>query len=61
MFAIRYLNSFAKATPLASHLLLKLSPGAPLVVEYGIGDELGYMRFYLAPKIEEAQEAGNEE
>ena len=34
-FALRYLNSFTKASPLA---------------------EMGYIRFYLAPKIEEDEE-----
>jgi proliferating cell nuclear antigen len=72
-FALRYLNSFAKATPLSKFVTLKLSPEVPLVVEYKIpkyfekkkGDkgekqdedqeDLGYLRFYLAPKIEEEE------
>jgi len=29
-----------------------MSPEVPLVVEYKIGD-VGYIRYYLAPKIEE--------
>ena len=32
-FALRYLNSFAKATPLASHTTLKLSKELPIVVQ----------------------------
>jgi hypothetical protein len=32
-FALRYLNSFAKATPLSSMVSLKMSPDVPLVVE----------------------------
>jgi len=75
-FALRYLNSFAKATPLSKFVTLKLSPDVPLVVEYQIPkyfkekkkvdksekDEeqeegLGYLRFYLAPKIEEEGES----
>jgi len=76
-FALRYLNSFAKATPLSKFVTLKLSPDVPLVVEYQIpkyfkekkkndksekeedqqgDDDLGYLRFYLAPKIEEEGE-----
>jgi proliferating cell nuclear antigen len=53
-FALRYLNTFAKASSLSSHVILKLSPDVPLVVEYPI-KKLGYLRFYLAPKIEEEE------
>ena len=52
-FALRYLNFFAKATDLSSHVILKMSPDVPLAVEYAIGDNMGFLRFYLAPKIEE--------
>jgi len=57
-FALRYLNFFAKATPLSSTVTLKMSPDVPLVVEYKIHDndnekDMGHIRFYLAPKIEE--------
>lgn len=48
-FALRYLNSFAKATPLSTVVSLKMSPDVPLVVEYAI-EEIGHIRFYLAPK-----------
>lgn len=51
-FALRYLNMFAKATPLSETVTLSMSPGIPVVVEYAIG-EMGYIRFYLAPKVEE--------
>jgi proliferating cell nuclear antigen len=51
-FALRYLNMFAKATPLSNVVTLSMSPGIPVVIEYPIGD-MGYMRFYLAPKVEE--------
>ena len=32
-----------------------MSPDVPLVTEYQIGElgDLGYLRFYLAPKIED--------
>jgi proliferating cell nuclear antigen len=53
-FALRYLNSFAKATPLATHTVLKLSRELPVVVEYAIPD-VGHLRFYLAPKIEDEE------
>jgi proliferating cell nuclear antigen len=53
-FALRYLNSFAKATPLSTHTVLKLSKELPIVVEYRIPD-VGSLAFYLAPKIEEEE------
>lgn len=57
-FALRYMNSFAKATPLANQVTISLSSELPVVVEYKIAD-MGYIRYYLAPKIEEEDEAAN--
>lgn len=54
-FALRYLNSFAKATPLSGTVSLKMSPDVPLVVEYAIED-IGHIRYYLAPKIQSDDE-----
>lgn len=51
-FALRYLNFFCKSTPLCDQVTLSMSPEVPLVVEYKIGEN-GYVRFYLAPKIDE--------
>lgn len=51
-FALRYLNSFTKATPLSSTVTLSMSKELPVAVEYKIA-EMGHVRFYLAPKIEE--------
>ncbi|KAF6205745.1 hypothetical protein GE061_019918 [Apolygus lucorum] len=51
-FACRYLNSFTKATPLSGQVILSMSADVPLVVEYKIG-EIGQIRYYLAPKIED--------
>ncbi|KAI3734929.1 hypothetical protein L6452_14411 [Arctium lappa] len=56
-FALRYMNSFTKATPLASQVTVSLSSELPVVVEYKIG-EMGYLRFYLAPKMEEDEQMG---
>lgn len=59
-FALKYLNHFAKATPLAAQVKLSLAPDVPLVVEYCIldedGGEIGHIRYYLAPKIDEEGE-----
>jgi len=51
-FACRYLNMFTKASCLSSQVSLSMSPDVPLVVEYNIG-EIGQVRYYLAPKIED--------
>jgi proliferating cell nuclear antigen len=64
-FALRYLASFTKATSLSPSVTLKMAKDVPLVVEYLIqtpdDNELGHIRFYLAPKIEEEGDlrAGN--
>merc|ERR1712142_435940 len=51
-FACRYLNMFTKASPPSPQVSLSMSPDVPLVVEYNIG-EIGHIRYYLAPKIED--------
>jgi len=51
-FALRYLQNFTKATPLSKIVTLRMSPDIPLLLEYKI-DELGYIRYYLAPKIDD--------
>jgi len=53
-FALRYLNFFTKATPLSGSVHLSMSKDVPLVTEYRMED-LGYIRYYLAPKIEDEQ------
>ncbi|KAI0502104.1 proliferating cell nuclear antigen-like [Dendrobium catenatum] len=54
-FALRYLNSFTKATSLSESVTISLSSDLPVVIEYKIAD-MGYIRFYLAPKIEDDEE-----
>jgi len=58
-FALRYLNMFAKATPLSPYVTLSMSPDVPLVVEYKI-EKKGHLRYYLAPKIEDEDEEGGD-
>ena len=53
-FALRYLNFFTKATGLDNTVALSLSPDIPLMLEYPMG-ELGYVRYFLAPKIDEEE------
>uniref|UniRef100_A0A0G4HYV8 DNA sliding clamp PCNA n=1 Tax=Chromera velia CCMP2878 TaxID=1169474 RepID=A0A0G4HYV8_9ALVE len=63
-FGLKYLNLFAKATPLSPTVCLQMQADVPLTVEYVLGRaEVGHLRFYLAPKIDEdaeqqAQEGG---
>ncbi|KAI3458606.1 hypothetical protein Pfo_015269 [Paulownia fortunei] len=59
-FALRYMSSFAKATPLANQVTISMSSELPVVVKYKIA-EAGYLRFYLAPKIEEEEEEEEED
>ncbi|KAG1670861.1 Proliferating cell nuclear antigen [Nymphon striatum] len=54
-FALRYLNSFTKATALSGSVNLSMNPEVPLVVEYKMED-VGYIRYYLAPKIEDDED-----
>ena len=51
-FASRYLGMFTKASCLSGQVSLSMSPDVPLVVEYNIAD-MGHIRYYLAPKIED--------
>jgi len=51
-FALRYLNNFTKASSLSQTVSISLGPDVPLVVEYKI-DDLGSVRYYLAPKIDD--------
>jgi len=52
-FSLRYLNYFTRASPLSGQVILSMSKDVPLVVEYRIDEDVGHIRFYLAPKIED--------
>lgn len=54
-FALRYLILFTKATPLGTTVTISMTPDNPVVVEYPI-DTFGYVRYYLAPKIDDTDE-----
>jgi proliferating cell nuclear antigen len=54
-FALRYLINFTKATSLSPSVVIKLSKELPVVVEYKCAD-MGFVRYYLAPKIEDEEE-----
>ncbi|KAJ1728850.1 hypothetical protein H4S06_001015 [Coemansia sp. BCRC 34490] len=50
--ALKYLANFAKAAPLAETVTINLIEEAPVMFEFKISD-IGHIRFYLAPQIEE--------
>ncbi|GAU99214.1 hypothetical protein RvY_10246 [Ramazzottius varieornatus] len=54
-FALKYLNFFTKAAPLSDTVKLCMSNNHPLCVEFPM-PEVGYIRYYLAPKIDEEQD-----
>lgn len=58
-YAMRFLIFFTKATCLSDRVQLSICKNLPLVTEYKIGDE-GYIRYYLAPKIDDDEEEGDE-
>ncbi|KAH0790344.1 proliferating cell nuclear antigen [Histomonas meleagridis] len=55
-FALKYLNYFTKASPLSDKVVLELSTGRPLIVLYQLDDDTGYIKYYLAPKVEDDDE-----
>jgi len=57
-FALKFLNTFCKAASLCPQVILNLIDDKPLMVEFKI-PEVGHIRYYLAPKIDE--ENGNAE
>jgi len=59
-FALRYLGLFAKAAPLSDSVTLSLSPDVPLVVNFQLG-EVGNVKFYLAPKLGDEDDAEPED
>ena len=58
-FALKYFNYFTKATALANSVSLQLFPGLPLNVQYKMED-MGFIRFYLAPKLDEDEDASGD-
>lgn len=54
-FSLRYFSSFTKATPLSEQVIISMSKDLPVVVEYPISD-MGALKFFLAPKMDEEDE-----
>ncbi|CAI4231899.1 unnamed protein product [Auanema sp. JU1783] len=51
-FSIKYMTQFTKASSLSDRVRISLCNEVPVVIEYPIEDN-GYLRFYLAPKIDD--------
>jgi len=58
-YAMRFLILFSKAQSLSKTVALSICKEVPLVVEYKIGD-CGYIRYFLAPKIDDDMEEGGD-
>eukprot|EP00759_Apiculatamorpha_spiralis_P011257 PhF_6_TR18662/c0_g1_i1/m.27280/K04802/PCNA; proliferating cell nuclear antigen len=54
-FALKHLSNFTKAGALSERVKLSMAIGEPLQVEYRISN-FGFMRFYLAPKVDDEEE-----
>lgn len=63
-FPGKYLNMFTKAVPISDSVTLCIQDGNPLAIEFSLPEEAGFVRYFLAPKIdqddeEEGEEGGN--
>ena len=58
-YGLQYLNSFSKASSLSSVVTLHISAKYPLMIDYEIED-LGFLKFYLAPKMDDDEESKEE-
>ena len=52
MFSLRYLCFFSKASSISNRVILSVSQDVPICLTYPIKDQ-GFLRFYLAPKMNE--------
>jgi len=52
-YSLRYFTLFTKAACLSNRVTISLGNDVPAAVEFKIDDSAGYVRFYLAPKIED--------
>eukprot|EP00758_Cryptobia_borreli_P011648 Tbor_TRINITY_DN5680_c0_g1::TRINITY_DN5680_c0_g1_i2::g.9024::m.9024/K04802/PCNA; proliferating cell nuclear antigen len=53
-FALRFFNIFGKGSCLSDRVTLYFAKDSPCMVEYKI-EGMGYLRYYLAPKLDEAE------
>lgn len=55
-FPGKYLNMFTKAVPISDAVILCIQDGNPLAIEFSLPEELGFVRYFLAPKIDQDDE-----
>lgn len=69
-FPGKYLNMFTKAVPVSDSVTLCIQDGNPLAIEFALPEEFGFVRYFLAPKIDqddddeeegEGEQGGDEE
>jgi len=58
-FALKYFVFFSKATALSDTVIIQMNPDVPISIQYRMNDSAGYIRYYLAPKIDD--DAGDDE
>jgi len=56
-FALRYLKFFAQAAILSEKVSLSMSSDIPLLVQFDLEGQTGYIKYYLAPKIDDDADA----
>jgi proliferating cell nuclear antigen PCNA len=59
-FALSYLTSMVKAAALSETLAIELQRDRPLTMEVALLSGRGYLRMYLAPKVDEGDEDGGD-
>lgn len=52
-FGLKYLLYFTKATPLSQTVTLDLSTDRPLMAQFELEDDAGFIKYYLAPKVDD--------
>lgn len=55
-FPGKYLNLFTKAVPISDTVTLCVQDGNPLAIEFQLPEEFGFVRYFLAPKIDQDEE-----
>uniref|UniRef100_A0A7S1XH84 DNA sliding clamp PCNA n=1 Tax=Compsopogon caeruleus TaxID=31354 RepID=A0A7S1XH84_9RHOD len=52
-YALRYLSMFSKASPLSDTVTIQISNDVPIAIQYSLERDQGFLKFFLAPKVEE--------
>lgn len=55
-FGLKYLLFFTKAAPLSQKVTIDLSADRPLMARFDLEDDAGFIKYYLAPKVDEGDE-----